>query len=366
MAVNPNIPLGVQNVNLSSPLANLINTRNMQEDRRIMREREARAARQEQRQAEQFDLSSQQARQNIQQNEAQLRQMMQSEATRNYVTDAMTVRNLLSNEDAQNAALVVQSMREKYQGTPYASGLDEDLQNLQAGNIAPVMDSFTQELNTIQQVQQFLGGGGQRQSATTDLGKLRQDLEAGFITPEQYQTSVQQLSGQGQPTEKDQIELETARARLGQIEASTEATEQKAATEAQEETERQRMIGNEMLRAYDLASSLLDNPALQSAVGPVQGRLPAISEGKADVRADLDELGNLLTIGNLGRMSGVLSESDIRLLANAASGLSDVASDERAVQKLQEIKRRIESNPRFGELTQQTSTQSVNDPLGIL
>lgn len=176
MAVNPNIPLQAQTLDLASPLATLIQSRERNEDRQMMR-------RQEQRQQEQFDLNNQQTRQAIQTNAAQLRQVLNSQATQDYLTDALTVRNLISNNDTQNAGVLMQSMLEKYKGTPYAQGLDVDLQNLQSGNIEPVLKSIDDDLTMVQQVRQVLGEGTQAQ----DPASVREFQFIQSLTPEQQQ-----------------------------------------------------------------------------------------------------------------------------------------------------------------------------------
>jgi len=59
-------------------------------------------------------------------------------------------------------------------------------------------------------------------------------------------------------------------------------------------------------------------------IGSVTGatsRLPAVFEGSVDAEAAFDSLKDSLTMENLDKMSGVLTDKDIQLLANAASAL---------------------------------------------
>ena len=112
-------------------------------------------------------------------------------------------------------------------------------------------------------------------------------------------------------------------------------------------------MATEAQRAYTLAGSLLSNDSgLKGATGPVSGRLPSFRESTTTFEADLKELENLLTLGNLGRMTGVLSESDIRILANAASGISTTASEDRMREKLGQIQERLSANPAVMEMLQ--------------
>jgi hypothetical protein len=190
-------------------------------------------------------------------------------------------------------------------------------------------------------------GQQERPAAQSNLGQLARDLELGYISQEQFDALSQQETGQ-QPTPLEQVQLRKAEVEL----ANAERTGVVKATEA---TERDAMITNELIRAYELAEGLRNRPGLSGAVGPIQGRMPVFDPAKADARADMKELGNLLTMANLGRMTGVLSESDIRLIASASSGLDEMASDERAIAKLNEIVERLAANPRVAEYLSRSS-----------
>ena len=150
------------------------------------------------------------------------------------------------------------------------------------------------------------------------IGKVQADIAAGLIPQE----LGEQL-----------IAAETAGAQRTQAEAQQRM--QSAATQKQ-------LMNDEALRALSLTESLIKNPNLKSAVGSIQGRfVPTLRAGTADVEVAFDELKNLLTMGNLERMTGVLSESDIRLIASAASGLDLRMSDEAATAKLVQIRDRL-------------------------
>jgi len=150
------------------------------------------------------------------------------------------------------------------------------------------------------------------------IGRLQSDIAAGLIPSE----LGQQL-----------ITAEMAAAQRAQAEA--EQKTQSAATQ-------QQLMNDESLRALSLAESLIANPNLKRAVGAIQGQyIPTLRGGTADVEVAFDELKNLLTMGNLERMTGVLSESDIKLIASAASGLDLRMSDASALAKLSQIRDRL-------------------------
>jgi hypothetical protein len=174
------------------------------------------------------------------------------------------------------------------------------------------------------------------------IGKMMTDINLGFIPPD----LGQQLIG-AQLSEAQRQQAESA--------------QKSAAT-----LEQQSMQNAEVLRAYELANKLASDPNIGAIFGTVSSRTPTLKASSGDLEVALDELKNLLTMGNLGRMSGVLSQSDIELIASAASGLDLRMSDEAAKQKLNQITRRLETKlrekgieiPSAQAPTAQTATQS--------
>lgn len=84
-------------------------------------------------------------------------------------------------------------------------------------------------------------------------------------------------------------------------------------------------------RAVALLDRILDNPELNDVIGSRQGadRSPVIpflstttfrTDKEAEAVADIEEAGDILTADNLDIMSGVLSETDIQIIANLAGG----------------------------------------------
>jgi hypothetical protein len=183
--------------------------------------------------------------------------------------------------------------------------------DLQAGRITQT--DFDAEMSNMQQ-----GRAPAPIRAATNIGQLNQDLQAGNITPAQYE---------------DEINRAASARELQEFEAQTTMGEQQ---------ERQSMQQMELQRIYDLTERLASNQAgLAGATGPVSSRLPSLREGTVDFEANLKELQDLLTMTNLGRMTGVLSQSDIALIANAASGISERGSEARMNEKLIEIRARV-------------------------
>jgi hypothetical protein len=86
-------------------------------------------------------------------------------------------------------------------------------------------------------------------------------------------------------------------------------------------------------KAIDLISTMFDeqgnlNPNIKSAVG-FSSAIPTIpGTRKADAVAQINSLKSLLTIENMGIMKGVLSDSDMKVIAAASSALTPTMSEQ--------------------------------------
>ena len=129
--------------------------------------------------------------------------------------------------------------------------------------------------------------------------------------------------------------------------------------EQQAITNQEQMIIDEAKTAYMIAKELRDNKSgLRGAVGPISSRLLSISEDTVEFESKLDYLQSLLTLGNLGRMTGVLSESDLALLSKAASGLDVGVGEAAFTQQLNTIINDLEK----GLLAKEVDLSTVSRP----
>lgn len=371
MALDTRIPLGVQQVDIANPLALLIQTRQNTQDRAMAaqdRQREiARQSQQDQQRSAEFA-------QNTQLNAAKIEEFKNNKATQQYIQDTLTVKNLLESNNPQDAALVIQGMRERFKGTDYAKGLDQDYANITAGNLEPVLSGINSEIRVFQQMGTIAAPAASRvqkvapgetlvdeatgqaifqapesataraQPAATAIGKINQDFASGAIDQEQYNRLIDA-----------EIQAQETAAATGQ-------------TKVEEQQTRDDMVKSEAARILALTQNLLGNTeGLAGATGPFSSMMPSFKEQTVDFEANVKELQDLLTMSNLGRMTGVLSESDIKLIANAASGLNLRASEGRMALKLKEIQDRMAQ--RFpdiaagifqGEQEQQEPPMNVN------
>lgn len=74
--------------------------------------------------------------------------------------------------------------------------------------------------------------------------------------------------------------------------------------------------------AYSLLKSILENEQLPDVLGSIEGAYDTrlFSDAESGLIADIEEVSNLLTAENLDMMTGVLSESDIKILRDIGSG----------------------------------------------
>lgn len=87
------------------------------------------------------------------------------------------------------------------------------------------------------------------------------------------------------------------------------------------------------------ADRLLENQDYIDRLTGIRGAAPAIPGTMGfDAEIAFDRLKNTLTLGNLDKMSGVLSESDIQILQSAAGGLEAGMSEESFKERLKEIR----------------------------
>ncbi len=104
---------------------------------------------------------------------------------------------------------------------------------------------------------------------------------------------------------------------------------EKGMESAQKRRESQKMdsAGREnKLRGIQLVNRILDNKELKAVIGGMEGshsidsRQHMFDQLEINAIADIENLSDILTGDNLGMMSGVLSESDMKIIANIAGG----------------------------------------------
>lgn len=115
-------------------------------------------------------------------------------------------------------------------------------------------------------------------------------------------------------------------AELVQLEAAMDASGStegglKRAAKIREEQRRLTKAAGFQDRAVTLLERIVKNPELDDVLGSVEGAVNIrLSDSEAEIIADIEEASNILTADNMDLMTGVLSESDIKILKNLAGG----------------------------------------------
>lgn len=103
--------------------------------------------------------------------------------------------------------------------------------------------------------------------------------------------------------------------------AKTTETGLKSAAKVREEQRRTKKAKGFQERAIQLLDSILANDELDDVLGSIEGAIDfRLQDSESELIADIEEAGNILTADNLNLMSGVLSETDIKILKNLAGG----------------------------------------------
>jgi hypothetical protein len=111
-----------------------------------------------------------------------------------------------------------------------------------------------------------------------------------------------------------------------QLQASMDAarnTEQGLADAGKVRSEQRRLKKAKVFqdRAVKLIDRVLGNSELGDVLGSVEGAFDfRLQDSESELISDIEEAGNILTADNLSLMSGVLSETDIKIIANLAGG----------------------------------------------
>lgn len=128
--------------------------------------------------------------------------------------------------------------------------------------------------------------------------------------------------------------------------ARTTETGLKAAAKVRVEQKRLVKAKGFQDRAVELLTKILDNDELGDVLGSIEGSYDfRLQDSEAELIADIEEAGNILTADNLSLMSGVLSESDIKILKNlAGGGLIRTRSEKRFTEDVTKLRDKLASS----------------------
>jgi hypothetical protein len=141
------------------------------------------------------------------------------------------------------------------------------------------------------------------------------------------------------PAERAQLEATMASAK------DTESGLAKAQT-VRGEQRRLKKAGGFQDRAVALLDKIINNDQVGDVVGSIEGAIDIrlFSDAEAELIADIEEAANILTADNMDLMTGVLSESDIKILKNLSGGaLNRKRTEKRFIGDLTELRNKLAS-----------------------
>jgi hypothetical protein len=154
------------------------------------------------------------------------------------------------------------------------------------------------------------GGGNDGLKAFTNIVDQGSELERRQASPQIIQATFPNAT-------------EAERAQLQGVMDSAKTTESglKAAAGVREEQRRTKKAQGFQDRAVTLLNSILASDELNDVLGSVEGAIDfRFQDSEAELISDIEEAENILTADNMDLMTGVLSESDIKILKNLAGG----------------------------------------------
>lgn len=133
-------------------------------------------------------------------------------------------------------------------------------------------------------------------------------------------------------------------------------TEQIKVKEAEEKQKKGAVLKDTARRLID---DLLQNPdAVKSVVGPFDSMTPTLRSSSGDTEAKIGQLRSILTAENLGLMTGVLSETDLKVIADiAGGGLVTTRGDEGFLKELERLRESLASE---GATAPQTQPETID------
>lgn len=101
--------------------------------------------------------------------------------------------------------------------------------------------------------------------------------------------------------------------------------------------EQQREAVDTAREVQRIANALRTHPGLPGAFGVIQSKVPTIRQATADAETLRNSLQGLLTLENMGKMKGVLSDADMKIVRQASTTLSAEMSDPAAQAELKRL-----------------------------
>jgi len=158
-----------------------------------------------------------------------------------------------------------------------------------------------------------------------------------------------------QERERQRIEDERATAAEARLVSEDERKRAEAESETEEAQQARQMVRDELISALGVIDNIIlkaPMSTVKAVTGPIEGAAEGPSkltyipygvkpEEAQDLINNIDFLKSLQVMSNLGRLTGVLSDSDIALLQSASSGIDRTGSPEDLIRKVKVLKDKI-------------------------
>ena len=158
-----------------------------------------------------------------------------------------------------------------------------------------------------------------------------------------------------QEQERQRLEDERAAAAEARLVGEEERKRVEAEAETEEAEQARQMVRDELISALGVIDNLIlkaPMSTVKAVTGPIEGAAEGASKttyipGGAspqeaqDLINNINFLKSLQVMSNLGRLTGVLSDSDIALLQSASSGIDRTGSPEDLIRKVNVLKDKI-------------------------
>jgi len=128
--------------------------------------------------------------------------------------------------------------------------------------------------------------------------------------------------------------------------ANPEERETKRLEFQQKKEQREADISAAVAKGEDLIAiidKISNTPGMVDALTGLRGRFPALTTAGVDSDAAFNQLNGLLTLENMGVMKGVLSDSDMKIIKAASSGLVPGMSKGEFMGRIRTIRAKVET-----------------------
>jgi len=175
---------------------------------------------------------------------------------------------------------------------------------------------------------------GPEKSDVKSAARLAQDKE--LIALRSANDPIRALSGQIAAQRLETAKLQAQKLQ-GELDDRTREITKENADKALGDAKQAEFTNEALVLTGDLLTEE-GRKAVSAAAGPLGSRTPTLSDATADAEIKLNRLAAMMTKDNLDLLSGILSDTDMKLLRDISAGGLDLrGSDEGVIEELERI-----------------------------